>query len=212
MQFRDERKTCLLVASGPSAGTIEFGPILDHPARPPIVCVNDGYRLCRGADATYAADPKWWAIHAEGCREAQIGELWTQDGNAAQRHGLHHIKLERGPGLSHKPDTIRSGGMIGNSGAQAINLAFLWGARRLLLIGFDMRDKGPRHFFGDHPKPLLQNCNYSTFVHHMGPMASDLYAAGVEVINCSPQSALPYWKKTTLDKALVLDSCPAPTC
>lgn len=97
--------------------------------------------------------------------------------------------------------------MIGNSGAQAINLATLWGARRLVLVGFDMckakvDGTEQEHWFGAHPKGLLNHSDYGQFVRGMGRMAADLHQDGVEVLNCSPISALPYWRKVTMEQAL----------
>lgn len=97
---------------------------------------------------------------------------------------------------------MRAGGVVGNSGAQAINLAYLWGARRIVLIGFDMRDEGVGHFFGEHPKGLTSTAKRSMFVRLMHSMAADLHAAGVEVINTSMRSALPYWPRRELSVAL----------
>ena len=46
----------------------------------------------------------------------------------------------------------------GNSGAGAINLAYHFGARRILLVGMDMKPgpNGEKHWHPDHPKPLVQ--------------------------------------------------------
>lgn len=97
---------------------------------------------------------------------------------------------------------------MGNSGAQAINLAYLWGARRMILVGFDMRSgevdgkKDQMHWFGDHPKPLQNPSAFDQFITGMGPMAVDLRQRDVEVINTSAKSAIPYWPKRTLEQAL----------
>lgn len=100
------------------------------------------------------------------------------------------------------------GGLVGNSGAQAINLATLAGARRLILIGFDMCkgevDGKPDqvHWHGDHPRPLNNAPSFERFIEGMGKMAADLHADGIEVVNCSAKSALPYWPKRSLEDAL----------
>lgn len=77
-----------------------------------------------------------------------------------------------------------------------------------MLVGFDMRkieDEAGQvqtHWHGDHPKPLKNDSPYPRFIAGMAQMAADLYAHRVEVINCSPRSALPYWPKRTLEDAL----------
>lgn len=105
---------------------------------------------------------------------------------------------------------LHAGGPVGNSGAQAINLAAQTGAWRILLLGFDMQKvKGETHFFGDHPRPLNQPSPYQDFWRGMWSMAAALNEAGIEVLNGSPESALPYWRKLQRPE---LDALCAPTC
>lgn len=58
------------------------------------------------------------------------------------------------------------------------------------------------HWHGDHPKGLNNTPSFARFVQGMGEMAADLQAAGIEVINCSPISILPYWPKRALTDCL----------
>lgn len=96
---------------------------------------------------------------------------------------------------------LNAGGTAGNSGAQAINLAFLGGARKLILIGFDMGGHGAReHWFGAHPKPLRNDSPYQLFVAGMGKMAMDLADERVHVLNGSPKSGLLYWPRLEPDQ------------
>ena len=76
----------------------------------------------------------------------------------------------------------------------------LWGARRVLLLGFDMRVVGDqRHFFGDHPKPLIQASPYDLFIKAFTVIADDAKRLGVEIINCTPGSALTQFPILPLD-------------
>lgn len=206
--FRDTRRTCLVIASGPSSREV-LGSTRDW-ADWPAITVNDSWRLHLTATAVYAADRAWWSQrdttglrYVDLVRQCFRGQPWTCDQSAAREHGIHLVQIERKEGLSRKEGLIRTGGEVGNSGAQAINLATLAGARRLILIGFDMctRD-GQVHWFGDHPKELNNNSSYSRFVAGMGPMAADLHRDGIEVINTCKWSALPYWPKRSLEDAL----------
>lgn len=100
------------------------------------------------------------------------------------------------PGLGR--DHIRHGS---NSGYQAINLAYLLGAGRIILLGYDMGATGNTHFFGAHPKPMTSG-NYTTFVERFTPLAEDLKREGVEVLNCTPQTALTQFTRASLDDVL----------
>lgn len=187
MQFRDARCTCIVIASGPSAGIVD----VERARGWPCIAVNDGYRLNLDADALYAADARWWRHHHEAVDATFRGERWTCDAGIARALNLKHIEFSRQAGLSRTPGVVRIGGPIGNSGAQAINLAYLWGARRLLLVGFDMAEQG--HFFGDHPKGLNVSTPWESVRAGMATMAAELAAEGVEVINVSPLTAIRYW-------------------
>lgn len=106
-------------------------------------------------------------------------------------------------GLNRSPMRIHYGN---NSGYQAINLAYHWGARRMLLLGFDCRGHaGKMHWFGNHPKPLRNEpSNFEKWRDHFGRLAGDLSAAGVEVVNCSRDTALTCFKRSTIDQCLAL--------
>lgn len=103
-------------------------------------------------------------------------------------------------GLSDK----RNGLMTGqNSGHQAINLAVLLGARRILLLGFDMKSSGGKtHWFGEHPTRTDESI-FSAMLNNFPHMVRPLAALGVEVINCTPGSALQCFPKQTLDQTLM---------
>lgn len=90
-------------------------------------------------------------------------------------------------GFSLDPSVINFGS---NSGFQAINLAIAFGAKRIVLVGFDMTaSNGGTHFFGNHPKGLIQNANYERFIPAFERAAKKL-PSDIKIINCTPNSAL----------------------
>ena len=145
--------------------------------------------LAPWADMLYACDGRWWA--KRGPSAAQFGGLRvSQDPRAAARHATIQVDSRSGRGLCTDAMTVNTGH---NSGFQALNLAYHLGAKRVLLLGFDMQGKkGRSHFFGDYPREtgLQVPSPYREFVKAFGPLADDLAAAGVQVVNCSPGSAL----------------------
>ena len=148
----------------------------------------------------YACDAKWWDVH-EGCPEF-AGEKWSSHGDTndkletAEKYGL---KLVEG----HHADTFGTGRVHygSNSGFQAINLAILFGARRIILAGFDMHNRSGRHFFGDHPKGLLNNNRYENFVPAFEYAAKHL-PEGIEIVNATPGSAITCFPMVDLADAL----------
>lgn len=157
-----------------------------------IIAVNDAYKLLPFADVLYACDAAWWDVHKGA--SGFPGEKWSSHragGNdktqQQQRYGLRLVAGDGKPFFSTDPALIHYGG---NSGFQAVNLAIHFGAARIVLVGFDMRDvKGKRHFFGDHPKGLRTSTAYTSFIRSFENAAKKL-APGVEIVNATPGSAL----------------------
>lgn len=113
------------------------------------------------------------------------------------KYDLEWVRSHNGAGLSRDPEVINEGA---NSGYQAINLAYHAGARRIVLLGFDMQRTGDRsHWFGDHPGRLNVPSPYEAFRRNFGPLAADLAAEGVEVINASRETALECFRRAALE-------------
>lgn len=132
--------------------------------------------------------------------EGFAGERWTQSQEAALRWRLRWVRSEARDGLSRDPRLIHQGA---NSGYQAINLAYLLGASRILLLGFDMKPAGRRmHWFGDHPGKLRKALPFPQWIKNFDALAADLRQAGITVLNCTPGSALTCFPRADLAEAL----------
>jgi hypothetical protein len=92
----------------------------------------------------------------------------------------------------------------GNSGYQAVNLAFLRGARRIVLLGYDMGagEDGASHWHGDHPGGLNRSLPFHVWREAFPQLAADLATEGVRVINASRRTALGCFERMTLEGAL----------
>ena len=100
-------------------------------------------------------------------------------------------------GLETSPDGLRTGR---NSGYAAINLAVHLGAARILLLGYDMGvgPKGESHFDGfKQASPP-----YAQFRDKFQALVKPLAELGVEVMNCSRQTALTTFPRLELAQAL----------
>ena len=179
-----EGETVVLVGGGPSL-TQADADYCRGLAK--LIAINDAYRLAPWANILYAYDVAWWDYHMPYLG-GFVGEKWTCNELAAKKHPLNFIKSIRDPGLSECNGYIHTGG---NSGFQALNLAVLFGAKRLILLGFDMqRQKGRSHWFGEHPGNLNKHSNYLDFISHFVEAAPQLRKLGVEVINCSRDTGM----------------------
>lgn len=126
-----------------------------------------------------------------------ISRGWSSD------HPPHVLAMGRVKGdpvtmaarLSDDPQ--RLGGW--DTGASAINLAYLLGATEIVLLGFDMNGG---HWFKGHPAPFPRNSEFQRHMAGIAAMAGELSAKGVKVWNCSPKSALTCFEKRSLDAFL----------
>jgi len=85
-------------------------------------------------------------------------------------------------------------GPMGNSGYQALNLAYILGAGKIILLGFDMSGS---HFFGEHPEPLKVTSPFKQFVNGFRTITKP-----VEIINCSRQTKIDCFPRKNLEDVL----------
>lgn len=161
-----------------------------------VIAVNDAYKLAPWADVFFAADSTWWDVHYPAV--GKLAGVLVGAQNSITYPRVNVMKHEP-PGEQTKFDDPRV--LWGNnSGAEAHHLAFhLNGGGPILSLGCDCVG---RHFFGDHPAPLRNNSNYGNFAHGFALVAGELSKRGVEVLNCSPVSALTCFRKASLEDAL----------
>lgn len=189
----------VVVASGPSL-TDEQITLIEHSVVFTIA-VNNSYAKLQHPDVVYACDYLWWKLnHMKAKQNIPRRQLWTQDRAAAEQFQLSHIQWEGKDGLGKRGLRVN-----GNSGAGAINLAYHFGARRILLVGMDMKPgpNGEKHWHPDHPKPLVQGQQFEEWRKKMGVLAADLKTEGVTVVNCTPGSALTCFPMGDLEQELV---------
>lgn len=168
------------------------------------IIINDNYRIAPWADYLYACDCNWWRHHYDDVKETFSGELWTQDkawtGDFPE--GVNVIQSASEKGLSDDPNVIHQGA---NSGYQAINLAYHFGAKTILLLGYDMSGKGS-HWFGKHQgEGLSASTDYSGLVSNFATIKPENH--GIEIINCTRRTALKFMR-ADLDEAL--QACGSP--
>lgn len=186
-----------------------------------VIAVQDAYRVLPYADVLYGCDPHWWRVH-KNC-EGFHGEKWTTHHKdwtnnkldpdtelkepLADLFGLNVVAGDHGDTFSSDPAKIHYGS---NSGFQAINLAILFGCKRIVLVGYDMRYvDGKAHFFGEHPRGIglqkqIEDAQYRGFVEHYRRAVSSV-PKDVSIINATPGSALNCFPMMSLEDACRTD-------
>ncbi len=194
--------TAVILASGPSL-TAEQVLTVEN-AEVKTIAVNSTVYKMAIPDVAYAGDLLWLKANHNKIDVGRATKTarWTCDRSAAERYGLNWIKGVNREGLSRESKWINTNG---NSGFQAINLAYLFGVRRILLLGFDMclGVNGERHHHPDHPAPMVQAQTFGDWLYKANFLARDLKDAGCEVINCSGRTALTCWPRSTIEKELL---------
>jgi hypothetical protein len=192
--------TIVCLATGPSltAEDVDYCR-----GKVPVIAVNDAYRLAPWADALIAADASWW--HAHQGVTSFAGEQWSIEHSSWARYDGRWPRIQRlqntgEHGIETHPTGLRNGR---NSGYLALNLAVLYGASRIVLLGYDMGSKGRHsHFFGHHPGAMHQHSPYPMFIAKFETAVAPLKALGIAVVNCSRATALTCFPRGELRQVL----------
>jgi hypothetical protein len=185
-----------VIASGPSLAEWQTDYLADK-----IHCIatNSSFRRLKVPGDVYGCDRIWWDHYAADVRAAGHSG-WTQDRGASMHHQIRWVRAIWCRGLGVHPGVIHHGA---NSGYQAINLAFQFGARRIILVGFDMQKTGGvTHWYGDHPSPMKNAGGIEGWVKNFSHLSRDLRAHGVEVFNCTVETALDCFEHADLRDVL----------
>jgi hypothetical protein len=109
--------------------------------------------------------------------------------------GTYHLRRVKGGGYSRDPQLL--GGL--DAGASAINLAALFGAREIVLLGMDMT--GGR-WVKRHHLPVIPQRHFDLHLAGLAEMAPEIAKDGVRVVNCSPVSVVPFFEKRPIEEFL----------
>lgn len=197
--------TIVLIANGPSLTKPQVDSArrawIANEAR--VLGCNDAYRIAPWVDALYACDRQWWEHHIDAVREVHLAMLFCQDEKTCDMYGLWHVPSQHQPGISSDREWIHTGAGGAHSGFQLLNLAVHLGAKRILLIGYDCHAQPERkHWFGNHPGTLNMSPRYDSWATAYRAAVPQLEALGVEVINCTPDSAIDCFPRSRIGFAL----------
>lgn len=199
---RWDGEVVVVCASGPSQ-TEEDIRLAQGRAR--VIVINETWRLAPWADLLYACDHRWWKLR--GPAPEEFGGIRVQ-GHIGNREGLWPGTVWGGvkAGCNHMLWDGRQIGSGGNSGFQALNLAARTGARRVILLGYDMGHSGVAHWHGEHGSGLSNPA--SSFLGRCAQIldrtAQELEFRKVEVINASRASRLQRFVRMPIAEALEL--------
>lgn len=175
----------VVIASGPSLHHEDCA--LVELSKLPTIAVNNSWQAARFADVIYAADKVWWDANIDSIDIPARKVAYTR--HAAAKHGIEHHKSGAGPVVC--------------SGLRAIQWAMQEGATRIILLGFDCSVDNGTHWHGDHEltgNPCKRKVR--TWIPHFNVLALQAKHKGVEILNCSRDTALTCFDRVDLKDAL----------
>ena len=215
--WKDE--TVFIIGGGPSLKGMEWKNLYGKR----VIGCNDAYQL--------GFKPAYKSPYLESCFPLRPTSSWIQiilfgDNCWFAEHRDHIVKREehhlfismasQNPHcesvswMRREPEglTTRDSGKIGwnkSTGAGAINLALILGAKRIVLLGFDMK-MGKDHQANWHSNEVNQPIpsdyiKFSTGMELIAMQLSDKYP-NIEILNAGPDSALDCFEKVNLEEIL----------
>lgn len=167
-----------------------------------IAIKEAGLTMAPWADVLFWSDA-WW-IDGNRAHDGNRDRLglhtgsWKIGRSPIQGAGGHDVKILGHDGKAALSESPR--GLAGAcSGGSAINLAFLFGARGIVLLGYDMQGG---NWDGRPRKAALSNRYATHFIPAIERMAPRLRALGVTVINATPGSRLTCFPHRPLEAIL----------
>lgn len=190
-------KTVAILASGPGMTQAVADQV--RAAGLPAIAINSTFRLAPWADVLYAADPEWWG-HV-GNRDALAFKGLRL--SCQPMKGVLQLRNSGVTGFDPDPAAVRTGG---NSGYQALHVAIHADAARVLLCGYDMQGG---HWHGRHPAGLKETSaeTYARWVGRFHDLAGVAAERGIDVVNCTPGSALRAFRMAALADELEKAGC-----
>ena len=190
--------TAIIVASGPSLTQEDCDKLKDTGWK--IIAVNNSWERVPFADVLFACDVSWWNVHKDKVKAEFKGECWSTSRRAKEIHNTNYVIGEDNPGLN----TTGRVNLGGNSGYQAINLAYMFGAKTILMLGLDCKpaEDGKAHWFGQHGVGLSQKQNYGRWKEAFPRLARDLKRYNIQAYNLSRETALSCFDRMTLEEAI----------
>jgi len=151
----------------------------------------------------YGCNEQFWSHYWSPELERHPASKWTTNRAAAERYGLNWIAEKDAPGLSANRNVIHHGH---GSGYSLVNLVYLLGAERIVLLGYDLKyaadydgraqaiGSTERHYFGEYPADLQHwpsvQVKAGVHVELVGKYREVAAQGLVEIVNCTPGSAI----------------------
>jgi len=191
-----EGQTAFILGGGPSLD-MPLGRLYDKN----VIGVNEAFKLGDWVDVNFIGDYKYYnhnkmnLYNYNGITVSCVGGT-INDPNVLTVYSSNEVM------------TLKKGriGKSLNSGISAINLAYQFGVKEIVLLGFDMGIHNGQNWHNNNVainqfKKQITEKYYAKVRSVIESRVSDvLEKAGVKVVNCTPDSQLECFEKMSLDE------------
>ena len=188
---------CFILGGGPSLKDFD----VDRLKEKRVVAVNNSYSIAPWADVCYFMDAIWYEWHKKELLKNYHGILITTA--KQQKNNPNVMFLERGPsrlGLAAEPHRLVRGT---NAGYGAIGVAVHLGAKRIFLLGYDMRVvEGKHNWHEEHKRDVPTQVYKNQFMGGYLSLPTPLEERKIEVFNATPGSLLDVFPKVDIEEIL----------
>ncbi len=176
-----------IVGGGPSLRGFDFGRLCGRT----VIAVNDAALHVPFATALFSLDATWIRNRRElitsFAGEKYLAVAEDFDFSTAPP-ACYLLRSRHGKGLSDNPQVIHMGG--GNSGFGALNLAYLRGAERIVLLGYDLCHSGTHWHAGYVWQATPNDHMYQKWAGNFSSTVRQLAMSGTAVWNACSSSQI----------------------
>jgi hypothetical protein len=163
-----------------------------------VIGVNNAYKLGDWVNVCWFGDSRWFKWNMQGLKNFK-GLLVTCQRKLkhAEDYDVKSVQKGKPAGIERKPTRVC---WNGSSGGSAINLAYHFGAKKIVLIGFDMKPvNGKYNYHSDYPEKRTAINPYAKFMIPFPAVKKEADKLGLEILNATPNSAIKSFKIVKLE-------------
>lgn len=185
-------ETVVCIATGPSLTSAQLGTVKRAPVM--TIGINDIGLTEDWISLWYAPDWAFWKHYRTQAEASRVLKVCADE----EMRGIADLYLEvkkkdRWPAPGHALNG-------GHAGFQALTAAISFGARRVVLLGYDCRAKGAlTNYFGSKCASLHKPSPYSDWPKHYDNLK---VPPGVEILNATTTTAITAFPLVSLEDAL----------
>jgi len=184
-------RTIYILGGGPSLADFNWERLRGER----VIAVNNSYMPGRApwAPVLYFMDWGWYNIHKEALGRWSGLKITACD-KCKDEPGVRVLKWRHRLGLDDDPRFMTRGTCAG-FGATSVGAKLGGKGSRLILLGFDMQMVDGRHNYhsGEHKMTVDKAIYVNNFIAPFRSLVAPAKERGIEIINATPGSALPFF-------------------